>query len=636
MPDLENSFAPGGALSVQLPGFRPRPAQQAMAQAIADVIEAGGCLVAEAGTGTGKTLAYLLPAMLSGKKLIVSTATKTLQDQLFRKDLPLVRRALNRPVRVALLKGRSNYLCLYRLEHTLGFRAGQGPRDAQALAAIRRWARNTQTGDIAEASGLPENSPHWAAATSTADNCLGQECPQHGDCFLVKARSRAREADVLVINHHLLWADWTLKNEGFGELLPQADVIIVDEAHQFLESASQFLGLGISSRQLADLANDVAVERFKDAPDVPRLLEEAERLERLIDDFRLALGEDSRRDAWHTVADLEPVGLSIDAIRTQLAGLAAMLNPLIVRGKGLESCHTRCLDLGNRLDLFMSGDAVDAVRWFETRKRSFALNRTPLEIASEFTKFRTSSPSAWIFTSATLTVGGRFDHFSRQLGLSDARLEAWDSPFDYASNCRIYLPEGLPEPSSRNYNAAVIAAALPVLKSSGGRAFVLFTSHQALAEAATMLSNTLEYPLFVQGTQPKTRLLEQFKAAGNGVLLGTATFWEGVDVPGPALSCVIIDKLPFASPSDPVLSARLDSMQRAGLNPFVSYQLPAAIIALKQGVGRLIRDHGDRGILMLCDPRLLTRPYGTLFLKSLPEIPRIRAVAEVAQFFSSF
>lgn len=636
MTDLENSFAPGGALSVQLPGFRPRPAQQAMAQAIADVIEAGGCLVAEAGTGTGKTLAYLLPAMLSGKKLIVSTATKTLQDQLFRKDLPLVRRALNRPVRVALLKGRSNYLCLYRLEHTLGFKAGQGPRDAEALAAIRRWARNTQTGDIGEASGLPENSPHWAAATSTADNCLGQECPRHGECFLVQARSRAREADVLVINHHLLWADWTLKNEGLGELLPQADVIIVDEAHQFLESASQFLGLGISSRQLADLANDVAVERFKDAPDVPHLLEEAERLERLIDDFRLALGEDSRRDAWHTVADLEPVGLSMDAIRAQLAGLAGMLNPLIIRGKGLESCHTRCLDLGNRLDIFMSGDSVDAVRWFETRKRSFALNRTPLAIAGEFTKFRTSSSSAWIFTSATLTVGGKFDHFSRQLGLSDARLEAWDSPFDYANNCRIYLPEGLPEPSSRHYNASVIAAALPVIKSSGGRAFVLFTSHQALAEAATTLSSTLEYPLFVQGTQPKTRLLEQFKAAGNGVLLGTATFWEGVDVPGPALSCVIIDKLPFASPSDPVLSARLDSMQRAGHNPFVSYQLPAAIIALKQGVGRLIRDHGDRGILMLCDPRLLTRPYGKLFLNSLPEIPRIRAVAEVEQFFSSF
>ncbi len=633
-PDLAAVLGLGGTLASALPGFRPRPAQSAMAVAVAETVEAGGCLVAEAGTGTGKTLAYLVPAFLSGKRTLISTATKTLQDQLVAKDLPMVRRVLGQPLRIALLKGRSNYLCLYRLEHVLGFRAGHGSQEASHLGAIRRWARRTQTGDIGEAVEVPEQSPLWPAATSTVDNCLGQDCPHYADCHLVRARARAREADILVVNHHLLWADWTLRNEGFGELLPAADTVIIDEAHQFLESAAQFLGLSISSRQLHELASDIGVERLRDAPDAQTLAEEAERLERLVDDARLALGLEARRDAWQAVAQDTELAEVLAAVCRQLLTLAELLQPLAVRGKGLESCRQRCRELDQRLQLFFDGEAENQVRWFETRKRGFTLNRTPLAFAEEFGRFRGTSRAAWIFTSATLTVNGRFDHFTRQLGLYDARCEAWESPFDYRNRCLLYLPQGMPGPAAPDYTARVVEASLPVLAASQGRAFMLFTSHQALAEAAARLATAVDYPLFVQGTQPKSRLLEAFKRAGNGVLLGTATFWEGVDVPGPSLSCVIIDKLPFAAPSDPVLAARLDSLRRAGLNPFACHQLPAATIALKQGVGRLIRDHEDRGVLMLCDPRLLAKPYGKTFLNSLPPLPRSRSLDDVTAFFA--
>jgi ATP-dependent DNA helicase DinG len=634
MTALETAFGPEGPLARELRGFSPRRAQVEMARATAAAIEQGGNLVAEAGTGTGKTLAYLVPALLSDKKVIISTATKTLQDQLFHKDLPVVRHALARPIRTALLKGRGNYLCLYRLENNLGFRAGQDARDARALGLIRRWARATRTGDIAEAHDIPEQSPYWAAATSTVDNCLGQDCPRYGDCFLVKARNRAREADALVINHHLLWADWTLRNEGFGELLPQAEVIIVDEAHQFLESAAQFLGAAISSRQLLELANDIVIERLREAPDATALVAAAEKLEHLADAARLTLGVDARREAWHAVATDTGVGDAFTALSEQLQALESQLRGQAVRGKGLESCHKRCQDLQLRLQAFFEGDREQHIRWFETRKRGFSLNQTPLEIAETFTRFRNLTRAAWIFASATLTVAGNFDHFTRRLGLSGARCLAWDSPFDYARQCLLYLPPDLPVPGSPRYTAAVLEATLPVLRASQGRAFMLFTSHQALNEAARGLSDHGAYPLFVQGAQPKTRLLEAFKASDHGVLLGTATFWEGVDVPGPTLSCVIIDKLPFASPSDPVLSARLESLREAGVNPFPAHQLPAAIIALKQGAGRLIRHPDDRGVLMLCDPRLLAKSYGRLFLDSLPRIPRTRKVEDVERFFA--
>jgi ATP-dependent DNA helicase DinG len=632
--DLKVLLGSEGPVAKQLPGFKPRQAQLEMAQAVSRAIANGNCLVAEAGTGTGKTFAYLVPAVLSRKKIIVSTATKTLQDQLFRKDLPIVRRSLGIPFSAALLKGRGNYLCLYRLENTLGFKAGYGHREARALEAILRWTRNTRTGDISEAVDVPESSMLWPSVTSTVDNCLGQECPKYGDCFLVKARKSAQEADIIVINHHLLWADWTLKNDGFGEILPEAQAIVVDEAHQFMESAMQFLGLSISSRQLGDLAQDTIVERTKDALDVPDLLSGAERLEQLVADFRLALGEESRRDSWHKVLDKPNATGLLTALKQQLVDLGELLRVVAVRGKGLESCHKRCAELAGRLQIFLQAEDDKTVRWFETRKRGFSLNRTPLEIATEFERFRKQSRSAWVFASATLTVGGRFDHFVRQFGLDGAECHSWESPFDYRNQCLLFLPPAMPDPSAPGFTRAVVETAVPVLKASRGRAFLLFTSHQALLEAASSLPVHLDYPLFIQGTQPKGILLDLFKKSDHGILLGTATFWEGVDVPGPALSCVIIDKLPFASPGDPVLSARLETLRRAGQNPFVSFQLPAAIIALKQGVGRLIRDARDRGVLVLCDPRVLNRSYGKLFLDSLPVMPIRRSLHDVEQFFA--
>lgn len=635
MYDLQNVFGDGGLLEKHLPGFRPRPAQLEMAKAVQKAIADQTSLIAEAGTGTGKTFAYLIPAIISGKRVIVSTGTKNLQDQLFGKDLPLVRQALALPFQAALLKGRANYLCTYRLDNSLVVRASHTRTDIAHLERIKRWAKSTESGDIVEVSDVPEGSPLWPQVTSTVDNCLGQECPNLQDCFLVKARREAQEAEVIVINHHLLWADWAIKADGFGELLPEADAIVVDEAHQFAETAANFLGLSLSARQLNELANDIVMEQLKDARDQPELAAEAEKLENAVADLRLAFGTGERRDTWSAVEHDHSVNQELERVRAQLRVLADWLKPAAVRGKGLESCWKRTEEIAARLNDFINVDETGAVRWFETFKRSFSLNRTPLEIAGEFSKFHHSSGAAWIFTSATLSVDHKFEHFAHNLGLGSTPAYSWESPFDYPNQALLYVPNDLPEPSDRSYTEAVVAAALPVILASEGRAFLLFTSHQALRTAANLLSGNLPYPLFVQGEQPKAVLLEAFKQAGNGVLLGTASFWEGVDVRGDALSCVIIDKLPFASPGDPVLNARLDALKSKGVNPFAGYQLPSAVIALRQGAGRLIRSHDDRGVLMLCDPRLLSKPYGKVFLNSLPPMKRTRLLGKVEAFFGA-
>jgi ATP-dependent DNA helicase DinG len=631
--ELERVFGADGLLARVLHGYRPRAAQLEMAQAVQQAIREKASLIAEAGTGTGKTFAYLVPAIVSGKRVIVSTGTKNLQDQLFDKDLPVVRKALAMPFQAALLKGRNNYLCLYRMDNALAYRAGHNRRDIADMESIRRWARRTETGDIAEVSDVQESSPLWPAATSSVDNCLGQDCPAFNDCFLVKARRRAMEADVLVINHHLLWADWVLKSDGFGELLPEADAIVVDEAHQFAETAAQFLGLSIGARQLNELAHDVVVEQLKDARDQSELAREAEKLENLTADLRLALGADGRREAWSAVEHDEETFGRVDQVLGQLRLLGEILKPAAARGKGLESCWKRAEELAARLEDFLRDEQSDAVRWFETHKRGFSLNRTPLEIAAEFEKFHRGADAAWIFTSATLSVAQRFEHFVNALGLREAAAHAWESPFDYPSQSLFYVPQDMPDPGERDYTAAAVDAAIPVLLASKGRAFMLFTSWQAMRTAAALLPERVSFPLFIQGERPKAALLEAFRQAGDGVLLGVASFWEGVDVRGPALSCVIIDKLPFASPSDPVLNARLETLKKRGGNPFGDYQLPAAVIALKQGVGRLIRSSEDRGVMMLCDPRLLSKPYGKVFLNSLPPMKRTRLLGRVEAFF---
>ncbi len=623
-----------GALARLLPGFAPRPQQQALADAIESALAEGGTLVAEAGTGTGKTFAYLVPAMLSGQKVVISTGTKALQDQLFHKDLPLVRKALTQPVEVALLKGRGNYLCPHRLELALGEGRFHSREEAHQLQEIRAWAGRTGSGDIGEFTALPEEAPLWSRVTSTGDNCLGNDCEQVEGCFLVKARRRAQEADVLVINHHLLFADMALRDGGFGELLPAANAYILDEAHQLPETASNFFGTSVSGNQLIELARDAIAEDLKEAGEGPVLRNAAERLEKCVRDMRLALGEAQRRAPWQEVCEEAELKSAVRAVDEALRALQVALEPLAERGKGLEACNRRAKELSERFDEVTGEPPEEYIHWFETHTRSFSVHLTPMEIAPLFRAQLNAKPCAWVFTSATLAVRDSFAHFTHRLGIDGATTCRWESPFDFARQALLYVPAGIPDPGQPDYTRAVVEQALPVIEAAGGRTFLLFTSHRALQEAAEQLEGRLEFPLLVQGSAPRGVLLERFRALGNAVLLGTGSFWEGVDVRGEALSCVIIDKLPFASPGDPVLQARIEAMRARGGNPFMEYQLPQAVITLKQGVGRLIRDVADRGTLVLCDPRLGTKAYGRVFLDSLPPMSRTRKLEVVQRFFA--
>ncbi len=634
MTELESFFSRNGALSKVIAGYQPRAAQIEMAEAISNAIELKRHFIAEAGTGTGKTFAYLVPAIFSGKKTIVSTGTKNLQDQLFNKDLPLIRKAVKTPFIAALLKGRSNYLCTLRLKNAMTSSLGFSKEDAAALAKIKTWAKRTKTGDTSEMSGVSESDPVWYQATSSADNCLGQECSDYADCFLVKARKKALECDILVVNHHLLCADWSIRESGFGELLPNVDVVILDEAHQLADTASNFLGITIGSKPLLDLAQDALIEYFKDATDLPELRRTAEELTHQVKELRLTFGVELKRGDWRELETNPEIMTGLSTTQKNLQDLTAQLELASVKTKGLENCFKRAETLLEQLTLVLKDNNGKWIRWYEIHRKSFTLSRTPLDIANEFKLFMQQHKATWIFTSATLSVANKFDHFAQNLGLADADTASWNSPFDYASQSLFYHPKGLPHPSDSQFIPLILEFALPVLQASKGRAFFLFTSHRALKQAEQLLKHRLKYPLLVQGDRPKALLLEQFKKTGNAVLLGTSSFWEGVDVRGDALSCVIIDKLPFASPGDPVLKARLDAMTQQGKNPFFEYQVPAAVIALRQGIGRLIRDETDRGVLMVCDPRLLKRAYGQLFLDSVPPMRRSRELPDVQAFFA--
>ena len=610
-----------------------------MASRVAEAIRDNAVLVCEAGTGTGKTFAYLVPAILSAGKVIVSTGTKTLQDQLYHRDLPTVRAALGVPVTTALLKGRANYVCHYHLDRNLESR--QLGREVEGdLLRIAGFARVTRSGDKSELADVPEGARAWDLATSTRENCLGQSCPRYRDCFVMAARRDALAADLVVVNHHLFFADVMLKDEGMAELLPACNTVIFDEAHQLPDTATLFFGETLSTAQLVELARDVRAEALAAARDTPEAVELASALDKAARDLRLALPEDAARLAAAQVARQRAFAEALAALDSALASLHQALEVLAERSEGLERCSVRALEARGQLERWRDESRADLVRWIEVLGHSLRLNATPLSVAEVFRRQVDGRPRAWIFTSATLAIAGDFAHYRKEMGLHDARTGCWGSPFDYASQALLCIPRGIPDPNSEEHTRAVVAASLPVVRASGGRAFLLFTTLRAMRLAHRLVREEFEreglaIPLMLQGQGSRSELLERFRRLGNAVLVASASFWEGVDVRGDALSLVVIDKLPFAPPDDPVLAARLEALERAGGNPFLDYQLPQAAIALKQGAGRLIRDETDRGVLLICDPRLFGKPYGKRILASLPPMKLARELEEAVAFFGA-
>jgi len=671
---LSRIFAADGPLAQAIPGYRPRPQQTDMAARILAAIEGNRALIAEAGTGTGKTFAYLAPALLAGGKIIVSTGTKTLQDQLFQRDLPTVRDALGLPVTIALLKGRANYVCHYHLARAAEAGHFASREEAGHIRTIARFAQATKSGDKAELSAVPEDSGAWQQATSTRDNCLGQDCPHAKECFVTAARRAAMDADVVVVNHHLFFADVMLRDEGTAELLPSCNTVIFDEAHQLPEVAGLFFGEAVGTAQVADLARDTRNEALAAAKDYAPLQDACRNLEKAAKDLRLAFHRDGSRlaDAQWRAHPEAPHAL--EALERELAAFGKQLDTQAARSEGLGNCVRRCTEIAAALRRWQaasnpSGAAPDQspppgrgsgggghqasenipeppgeenvfVRWAEVTHYHVTLNLTPLSVAEIFRRQMEGHPRAWIFTSATLAVAGNFAHYQAELGLMEAETGCWGSPFDYGACALLYCPQGLPDPNSPHYNDAVVEAAWPAIRAAGGRAFVLCTSLRAMRRIHELLQERIEragieMPLLLQGEGSKSELLERFRRLGNAVLVASQSFWEGVDVRGEALSLVVIDKLPFAPPDDPVLSARIEHLKRQGRNAFFEYQLPRAVISMKQGAGRLIRDESDRGVLMVCDPRMTGKPYGRRVWQSLPPMRRTREEAEVAAFFAA-
>jgi len=638
LSSLQETFSPDGPLARAINGYRVRAQQVDMAERIAAAINSCSVFIAEAGTGTGKTFAYLVPALQSGGKVIVSTGTKTLQDQLFNKDLPMVREALKAPVRIALLKGRANYVCPYHLQRALADGRFLTREDAADARRISVFAKLTHSGDKAECLDVPENSPVWNHATSTRENCLGQECPDYKGCFVMQARREAMAADLVVVNHHLFFADVMLRDEGMAELLPACNTVIFDEAHQLPEVATLFFGDTVSTAQVLDLARDARSEGLANARDCLELQAGGRQLEKVARDLRLAVGIDAGRFACGQLLEKPEFAPALKLLEEEVAKFAAILETQAQRAEGLEKCWQRAVELVARIAEWQK-TSDGYVRWGEAYTHSLQLNSTPLDVAEIFKKQMGGHPRAWIFTSATLAVQGKFQHYCSELGLGEPETACWESPFDYARQAVLYAPLGMPEPNSFGYTDAVVDAAFPALVASGGRAFFLCTSLRAMRRTQELLKARLEdegheLPLLLQGEGSKNDLLQRFRHLGNAVLVGSQSFWEGVDVRGEALSLVVIDKIPFAPPDDPVLAARIEQMRQQGRNPFMEYQLPRAVINVKQGAGRLIRDETDRGVLMICDPRLLSKPYGRRVWQSLPPMRRTRELSEVISFLA--
>ncbi|MCC3703572.1 ATP-dependent DNA helicase [Rouxiella badensis] len=627
-----DDFATDGALAQKIEGFKPREPQRLMANAVALAIKNKQGLVVEAGTGTGKTYAYLAPALRSGKKVIISTGSKALQDQLYSRDLPKVANALKFKGKLALLKGRSNYLCLERLDQQSMAGGELASQSLSDLAHLRSWSAKTEEGDISTCNVVAEDSYVWPLVTSTNDNCLGSDCPMYKECFVVKARRKAMDADVVVVNHHLFMADMVVKESGFGELIPTADVMIFDEAHQIPDIASQYFGQQLSSRQLLDLSKDITIAYRTEVRDSAQLQKSADRLSQSAQDFRLALGEPGFRGNLRDVLADTNIQRALLLLDDALELCYDVMKLSLGRSALLDAAFERATLYRNRLKRLKEVSVPGYSYWYECNSRHFVLALTPLSVTDKFRELMDDKPGAWVFTSATLSVNEKLEHFTQRLGLDGAQTLLLASPFDYANQALLCVPRYLPSPNERGGSRQLARMLRPLIEANQGRCFFLCTSHQMMRELAEEFRASMTLPVLVQGETSKGQLLAQFVEAGNALLVATSSFWEGVDVRGETLSLVIIDKLPFTSPDDPLLKARIEDCRLRGGDPFNEVQLPDAVITLKQGVGRLIRDTDDRGVMVICDNRLVMRPYGEVFLNSLPPTPRTRSISEAMAF----
>lgn len=632
---IKSLFSESGPLALNIPGYKPRQPQIDMAEMVYAAMENKSQCVVEAGTGTGKTFAYLIPVLLSDKKSIITTGSKALQEQLYHRDLPQLAKILNKGRKVALLKGRANYLCTYRLEQHVAHVPTDDPDVMHQLAMVAKFASQTNTGDLADCVGIEEDAKVLPYVNSTADNCLGKECPDYAECYIRKARIKAMEADIVVINHHLFFADMAVKDSGFAELMPDADNYIFDEAHQIPEIASDYFGDSISTKQLVALINDLRLIYRSDIPDMLQLGNTLNKLETAVADLRLAFAGESSRGDWRESLTSKTICDALHRVISDLDFLYKVLKLCLDRSDKIEHPFEKVLQFKNQLERAFDTTQTGYSYWYETTRRFLTINITPLNVANKFKEIIERTQASFTFASATLSVNDSLDHFNKSLGLKPKHQLLVESPFDYENQAVLCMPRYLPETSDDMMPHSLVKLAKELIKAARGRTFLLFTSYRVMHLVYEGLSTATEYPVFMQGQSSKRIILEQFIRHGNAVLMGTASFWEGVDVRGDALSCVLIDKLPFTSPDDPLLQARMKDCELTGGEPFEDIQLPQAIINLKQGVGRLIRDHSDKGVLVICDNRLVTRKYGQTFLQSLPNMRRTRDFQSALQFLEN-
>ncbi|MDO9949710.1 ATP-dependent DNA helicase [Glaesserella parasuis] len=629
---ITDAFSPEGTLSQNIHGFRPRDAQLEMAQTVGRAVKFAKSAVIEAGTGTGKTFAYLVPALLAGKKTIISTGSKNLQDQLFNRDLPTIQKALKYKGKVALLKGRANYLCLERLDQVIAMGVVGDKSVLADLAKVRKWHTGTKTGDLSECITIAEDSPILPQLVSTAESCLGSDCPNYKECYVVQARRKALEADVVVVNHHLFCADMAVKETGFGELIPDAELIIFDEAHQLPDIASQYFGQSLTSRQLFDICKDSNIVYRTELKDLAQLGKASDHLQKVVQDFRLLLGDGNKRGNLREILQDPKVVEGFAKLNENIDFLSEVVKKSLGRSETLDKIFERLAEVKAQLKRLGDTSVVGYCYWYEINGRSFGLHITPLTVADKFGEQIKANQVGWIFTSATLEVGGKFDHFCQRLGIENAEQMVLQSPFDYANQSLLCVPRYLPDTNKSHTLTELGQLLKPVIEANNGRCFLLCTSYFMMRGLADFLREQSSLSVLLQGETSKSRLLEKFIAEPNSVLVATQSFWEGIDVRGDALSLVIIDKLPFTAPDEPLLKARMEDCKLQGGDPFNDIQIPEAVITLKQGVGRLIRDVTDRGAVIICDSRLVMRQYGSTFLKSLPPSKRTRDLAKVLTF----